>query len=180
MANLIDSYATSNVNTVTSVYGATGLPEASQSFTGNGSDIGSCVFNLTPTGSPTGNCYAKVYAHSGTFGTSSVPTGAVLATSDAIVASTATGDVTFTFSGVNQITVSNATKYCLAFEYSVDTGGFPRMDIGVDTTTPSHSGNAAYLQSGTWNAQASVDIPFLLYDNISSSPHSRLSILGVG
>jgi hypothetical protein len=77
-----------------------------QSFTGNGKPIGSATFLLSKIGTLTGNATAKVYSHSGTFGTSSVP-NTLLATSDtydsANVGYTWAAH-TLTFSGVNQIT----------------------------------------------------------------------------
>ena len=57
------------------------VPGTGQSFTGNGGTLDSCVFELGKSGSPTGNAVAKIYNHTGTYGTSSKPTGAALATS---------------------------------------------------------------------------------------------------
>jgi hypothetical protein len=64
-----------------------------QSFTGNGLVLNSATFRIIKNNSPTGNIYAKIYAHTGTFGTSSVPTGAALAISAAYDAATVPGPV---------------------------------------------------------------------------------------
>src|SRR5688572_28958602 len=100
---VIDSYSEANRDGSTAIHGG-GVEGMSQSFTGNGGTLGSVRLQLNKTGSPTGTAVVKVYAHSGTFGTDSVPTGAALATSDTFDVATLTGDlelITFMFSGDN-------------------------------------------------------------------------------
>ena len=118
-----------------------------QSFTGNGATIGSVMFQLKKVASPTGNAVAKIYAHSGTFGSSSVPTGTALATSDNFDVATLTTSLalsTLTFSGGNQITLTNGTNYVVTLEYS---GGDSNNYIQLtrDTSSPTHAGNNSEL-----------------------------------
>jgi hypothetical protein len=98
-----------------------GLIGIAQSFTGNGTALKYATFYLTRVGTAPGNLTAVLYAHSGTFGTSSLPSGAALATSDPIAASsisTTPGEVRFTFS--SPYTVAAGTHYviCLLFSQS--------------------------------------------------------------
>lgn len=119
---------------------------------------------LSKQGSPTGNAVAKIYAHSGTFGTSSVPTGTALATSGVFDVSTLSGAyamIDFTFTGIDKISLSGSTNYVLTFEYS---GGdaLNYVQLGTDATAPTHAGNESYLFSGSWN-NASDDAIFAIY-----------------
>lgn len=164
---LIDSYALSNQDGMFAIGASSSNPSVvGQSFTGNGGIINSATVMLSKTGSPTGNAVAKIYAHSGTFGTSSVPTGAALATSDTIDVSTLTTTIlprTFSFSGANQITVTNTTKYCLSIEYTSDGGGANYISAGTDGSSPSHAGNAYTDLVSAPTAISVLDVPFLLF-----------------
>jgi hypothetical protein len=160
---LDDSYSESNYTdgiAVTSAYN----PEVGQSFTSSGGTLNSVRLYLNKTGSPTGSAYAKIYAHSGTYGTSSVPTGAALATSDALNVATLTGSpvlTTLTFSGANKITLSPATYYVVTLSFTGGDGSnYP--SAGFDDSSPSHSGNAA-LYDGSWSGADTVDVIFYVY-----------------
>jgi hypothetical protein len=96
-------------------------------------------------GSPTGSMVAKLYAHDGTFGTSSVPTGEPLAVSRE---STFLGYTGLYFS--TPVLTENETKYVLVLEF---TGGDASNYIkeGVDNTSPTHEGNLS-TYNGSWSA----------------------------
>ena len=109
---------------------------------GNSYILTSCKFLLDKTGSPDAIMNAQVYDHSGTFGSTGVPTGAALAVSDNINASSFPGSfalVTITFSGVNQIILQPNTPYCIALVLnSVTTwGGGDQGYIEADTSAVS-------------------------------------------
>jgi len=136
-----------------------------QCFTATGVRIGRAVFYLSKVGSPTGNAVAKLYAGTGVFGTSMTPTGAALATSDNLDVSTLTGSfalITLTFSGANQFTMVNGTKYCLSLEYTNGSSG-NSIQIGRDTSAPSHAGNGIFHDTGGWSADSTYDVPFYVY-----------------
>lgn len=160
-----DSYAEANAGPSQELSGDTGaeVQGTGQSITGDGGTLASVEFYLNKVdGSPTGNAVAKIYAHSGTFGTSSVATGAALATSatfDVSVLTVTRELVEFIFSGGNQITLANGTKYCAVVEFS---GGDSSNSLGVaiDTSSPTHAGNQTYLFGGTWLAAAGADVIF--------------------
>ena len=161
--SVVDSYSESNYSGGGySVYSA--LPEYAQSFTGNGNTLDSAKFYLKKVGSPTGNVYAKIYAHTGTFGSGGTPTGSALAVSDAVDVSTiGTSNAlqTFSFSGANRITLANGTHYCVVISYSGGTAGVDFIIAGYDFTSPTHAGNAAYYDT-SWHA-TSPDICFYVY-----------------
>jgi hypothetical protein len=135
-----------------------------QSFTGNGSNITKAIFYLKKAGVPGGNAYAKLYAHSGTYGTSSVATGSALATSEAFDVSTLSGSVyqlkTFTFSSTYLL--ENGTHYVIGLEYTGGDGA-NQPSIAVDKTTKAHSGNPCYYYGGSFTAKTDGDMIFYVY-----------------
>lgn len=156
---------------------ATGLYNGSrtalgQSFTGTGIGISSVSFNFQVTGLPTGNIVAKIYAHSGVYGTSSIPTGSPLAVSDNLDSSTIGNDwFNLTFSGVNQIILTNGVLYVLVVEFSGGSLG-NEVQVVYDGSSPTHGGNMSYYD-GSWTADASSDMLFILYNtNVTSIPTS--------
>lgn len=102
-------------------------------------NIKSVQFYIKKYGSPTGNAVAKIYAVDHTVGTDSHPTGSALATSGNFDVSTLTTSyqwITFTFSS----TYVGTGDLAIVMEYSGGDGD-NYVNIGVDTSTPTHSGN---------------------------------------
>lgn len=178
---IIDSYSESNYSSsVTVISGSKEVSACGQSFTGSGSVLKSAQFYLRKNGSPTGNAYVKIYAetHSTAFGTDSLPTGSVLATSNALDVSTLTSSIQlkeFTFSGTGNILLSSGTKYIAVIEY---TNGNPWEDnilVGLDGTSPAHSGNGVYYD-GSWHYNNSIDYCFYIKtDNVGTKAWSNPS-----
>jgi len=170
MADIIDSYAESNYSGVS--YGISGYSShwkaIGQSFVlTEGKKITSCRFYLSRLGTLSGVCYAKIYAHTGTWGVNGKATGSSLGTSNPVVASSIAEGfnlVRFNFSGAEQFTPSDKVPYVLAFEYTVNNGNSNRIQAGVDTTTPSHVGNLCYKETN-WAVVFPVvaDTIFYLY-----------------
>ena len=165
---VIDSYSESNSDSEFNISGVPSAPNTScaQSFSGDGGTLNKATFYLKKADSPTGNAYAKIYAHSGTFGTSSIPTGSPLATSDALDVSSLTTSlalVEFPFTGENKITLADGTKYCISIEYSSGGGAFDtkRIIVGYDSVG-SHNGNFSNY-SDQWYIEASYDLCFYVY-----------------
>lgn len=142
-----------------------------QTFTGNGGMLGTAKWKLNQvnaSASPSLVLAAKVYAHSGTWGNSGVPTGAALATSDGVNATTLSASydwVTFSFSGANQVVLTNGTHYVVTLEIS---SGSPdpttTINLGVESFN-AHAGNHCYIWpygSTTWVAYAPYDTPFFV------------------
>jgi hypothetical protein len=120
-----------------------------QSFHGlSGAKIIAAQFHVKRQGSPSGNVYAKLYDHDGgTFGVDGEPTGAALATSDAIditTISTIAGWVEFVFSTPYTL---GSGDYFVSAEY---TGGNGSNQLHVEVSGNTHEGNRAELTSGVW------------------------------
>ena len=147
---------------------------AAQSFTCTyGITLHSCKFYLKKLGSyvETKSIYAKVYSHTGAYGTSSLP-GSLLATSDAVTVSslsTSLSLITFSFSGTNQITLSPNTYYVLDFDYTTATATDDYVQISYDYTSSSHSGNISDYGDGSWAATSGNDLCFYIYGS-STTP----------
>ena len=173
---LIDSYSESNQDWSSSVQ-TTYI--SGQSFTNvNPIILDSCKFYIKKSGSPTGNAVAKIYAHTGTYGTSSVPTGSALATSDNFdvsTLSTSYGLSTFNFSGADRITLSANTYYCIVLVYS---GGSSsnRIDLAEDDSSPTASGNkvSSSNSGSTWSATSGYDVCFYVYGYANASDTREL------
>jgi hypothetical protein len=178
---IVDSYSELNVNSYTGVqsFGDTnnqGLGGIGQSFTGDGGVLNSVKFYLSKGGTITGNAFVYIYEHSGTFGSSSVPTGSPLATSDAFDVSALTTSatlITFNFSGANKITLSNGTKYVVTIQYTGGSWPSNYIAVGQEAISSSHPGNICfYINSiSRWGVDPETDVCFYVYaDGPSSSP----------
>jgi len=171
---IIDSYSESNFSGPGYLYDE--YIKAGQSFTGDGGVLDSAIFYLLIAGSPTGYAYAKIYAHTGTFGTSSLPTGNALAVSDGVdvsgISNVAYELTTFNFKGANKITLTNGTKYVVTLEYeNGDASNY--LMYGQDGTSPTHAGNKCYYD-GSWHSLSSYDLCFYVYASDSTQPVNTL------
>jgi len=124
----------------------------------------SASFYLRKVNNPTGNAHAVIYAHTGTYGSTSEPTGAALATSDNFDVSTlgvGLSLINFTFSGANQINLTAGTYYVVAYENPAagNIDGANYISAGRDTTQ-SHSGNYGYYANGAWGNSSTIDTIF--------------------
>lgn len=157
----VDYYSESRRDSDGSMYSG-GNTALGQSFTGNGEKLSTARFFLRKFGTPTGNAVAKLYEHSGSFGSTGKPTGAALATSDTLDVSTLTstrGLVTFTFDGTYQLV--NGVNYFIVIEYS-GSNSSNNVQAGISFGTGNHAGNYAAYNSGTWNALSTSDLIFYI------------------
>ena len=166
---LIDSYSESNQNDTAYLY-AGYRTDYGQSFTSNGSALTTAKFYLKKSGSPTGNITFRVYAHSGTYGTSSLPTGPILDITGNLDSSTLTTSFALyelTFANNYQ---TNSGYYVVTVHYAggdVDN----KVIIGQDSSSPTHGGNVSYLpDGGSWTATNAYDNIFYIYGDTISSP----------
>lgn len=145
MAQIVDSYNLSDSIAWTL---DDNIKKIGQSFTNTSlSILNSCIFKLSKKSTPTGNINACIYAHSGTYGVSSLPTGTALATSDTInVSMINNGDNTFIFSGANKIILNPSTYYVVTLEYSDGTSSNGVYVFSKNVGT--HSGNPSMFQIG--------------------------------
>lgn len=177
---LIDSYSKDYQNTYSYIYGDNYYGHGCSFTNVNLCNLNSVIFYLAKFGYPTGNAVAKIYAHSGTYGASSLPTGSALAVSEPFDVSALTSSyqlITFNFTGVNRIALSAATYYCVTIEY---TGGDASNNIRVGTAAGVpvvHSGNTFWTDSG-WVVAATWDTCFYIYSldvpTITTEPASNI------
>ena len=175
-----DSYSETNQSSISA--SSTEGNQLGQSFTGTASDLSSCKFYLQKNdGGSTGTLRALLYAHTGIFGSGGTPTGPILATSDTINVtslSTSLGLVEFTFSGVEQYTMSSGTNYFILVELVADVND--NVNIGIDSSSPTHAGNGYFSPFGA----QTYDICFYVYsggallDKLSVTPDATFAGTG--
>ncbi|MHC1728059.1 MAG: hypothetical protein AB9866_18995 [Syntrophobacteraceae bacterium] len=159
MKTLIDSYSELNYATNLPLTDTTTM--AGQSFLGKYGYLNSTTWYLAKSVNGTGTIVAKLYAHSGTFGSSSLPTGDPIAISDPIDISSLSIDyslVTFYFPGVVLIQDIN---YVMVLEYTIGAES-SNVKVGLDTTTSGHAGNGMKY-SGSWSEYPNYDFCFYVY-----------------
>jgi hypothetical protein len=125
------------------------------------------TFNLRKVGSPTGAITCNVYAHSGVFGSSSVPTGATLLASSTFEAADLTTTyqtIEFGFPVVPIVELTASTNYVVALEKAVGDGS-NYVEIEGLATTGSHAGNRSQ-EVGTWSATATDDLGFTVFTTV--------------
>lgn len=170
MPNLCDSYSETNQNDVTSIYkvhpsATDDFSSMGQSFTGNGESLNSCkLYMKKATGSP-GLMIARLYEHTGTWGSSGVPTGAALDSSSSINASTlSTSFALVEFTGFSGYTLVNGTHYCIVVECLSGTWDVSNyVQLGLDTTSSAHAGNGIKYLNSAWGYYATYDHCFYVY-----------------
>lgn len=160
-ANVEGSYGSGNQDGVVAVSGGWNLRQA-QTFTVGISAVtlSRAIFYLQKIGSPTGNCYAKLYA---TTGVGTAPTGSPLATSNAVDVSTIGGSLgLIDFEFEDEYLMGVATTYGISFEYTGGDGS-NYVNIGMDNSSPGHSGEAYYYVS-SWTGPAGYDHVFYVHE----------------
>lgn len=146
----VDSYSESNKDINLGVGNGTQIKRGQAFACSQNCTLAACQFYLSKTGTPPGNMNAAIYAITGTFGTNSTGTGTALATSGVVTANSLTGSfalTTFTFSGVNLISLSGGVNYVVALEYSAGDGS-NSVTVGADNSSSTHAGNScSYISS---------------------------------
>jgi len=120
-------------------------------------------FKQQRLGSPTGNVIAKLWAHTGSFGSSSKPTGGALATSDAVditsIPSVSPGIIRFTFSIPYLLDAS--TYYVISC--SSNNGNSSNLIRIFYSSSGGHEGNLSYSSNeSAWSVIAGEDVGFIL------------------
>lgn len=144
----------------------------------NSCTLDSLIIDIKTTGSPSGSFQFEIYAISGTYGSTSIPTGAVLATSDSVSVASLSGTYTtqtIGFSGANRIAMTAGQQYALVCNYA--NTAFPNALLLKNKTPSFHGGNQSYKSAGTWNALGSYDCVFDLEGVSSASSFSPKRII---
>jgi len=160
---IVDSYGIENASN-TFAFTTGGSTSNGQSITGNGDKLGSVNFPLSKSAGTTGTFTAHLYAHSGVFGTSSIPTGSPIATSintiDIAGLSTYPTLTSCDFGFDGTYTLNDGTNYCIVLTATSLSG---TAYVWSDTTSTTHSGNRFYYSGSTWLASATFDTVFYVY-----------------
>ena len=133
----------------------------------NAYKISKVKFYLRKYGTPTGNLIVRLYAHTGTFGSSGIPTGSSLANGSSFsIASLTTSYqlIEFTFSGTHQYLMELNTAYCIQLEVTdgvLGSGNY--VMVGADFSTASHEGNQVRYLYSAWAYETTKDTCFYLY-----------------
>lgn len=162
IASISDSYSETNISGATGISSTLTYKKIGQSFVGNGNELDSVKLFLDKIGSPTGDLIVSVYAHSGTFGTSSVPTGSALASVTVDASTVTSGSNTFDFTGANRITLSNGVYYCVVIDAISVGDNSNYIQVSTDGTSPTHSGNIS-VYTTSWIASPATDLCFYVY-----------------
>lgn len=121
-----------------------------------------------------GNLYAKIYAHTGTFGTDGKPTGSALATSDAVafssVALYGTREVTLNFSSSNRILLEADTYYCVVIMSDTSSTGM-RIYLSYQEDPTNIYGTWSSSSDGSsWSVNTNMDMPYFVYGIEANDP----------
>jgi hypothetical protein len=169
---LIDAYSDTNANSNDIISNSGGVgTSAGQSFLVTAeTNLSKASMYIAKGGSPTGFVYAKLYNHTGTFGSTGIPTGNAKAVSDGInIATQVTGSnayVDFLFPS-RPLMVPN-TAYFIILEFLLgDASNY--LSLPKDTTSPTHAGNKAAGAAGSWGAFSTEDVIFSVYGWVPDS-----------
>lgn len=118
-------------------------------------DLVAIQWCLRKDASPTGSCYAKLYAHTGTFGSTGVPTGAALATVTKDVSTLSATPHWETFTLDTPYELAANTDYCIVYEFS---GGDAtnKTQMARDGSSPVDDGNSFYHYLGSYTPQTTT------------------------
>lgn len=148
------------------LYG-TAFNGSSQSFTPSvTAPVSSASMRLMRVGNPGGNITIGIAAHSGTYGTSSVP-GSVIVSKSVAASTVSTTKGMFNVQFDTNPVLNSGTRYVVYITY---TGGDASNYVAVyanqaapDVVNAEHPGNAALYISGSWSAVYRADAPFYVY-----------------
>jgi len=132
--------------------------------------LSSVSFWCKKGGSPNAIIKVALFTHSGTYGTSGVP-GTLIATSDTSLQVSGLGtsytEQSFTFSGVTLTGGSYFIGLYADSKVTLDSGN--PLYVDYDSTSPLPTGNFAYYYSGSWAADSTSDLRFIVYASLDNT-----------
>jgi hypothetical protein len=150
-----------------------------QSFKGNGGKLYGALFKLKKQSAPVGNLRCALYAHAGTYGTDSKPTGTLIEDSADVAMAGLNGSdyywTQFTFAGTTTLTAG--TNYTIVlYAKSVTTLNTSNYIQIYDciTSSTAHQGNYSNYASSAWAATATTD---LLFAVLSGNAGTTLAVV---
>jgi len=150
-----------------------------QSFIAKQSILQSATFFLRKVGLPEGTFRAYLYAHSGDFGESSVPTGDPLATSitEIKIEDLSTKTTPYVFEFADGFKMKDGEMYVIVVggEHTV-AGSNITIRISVDNATLKHPGNRSFSFGGDWSA-SNTDLIFYVNGLRYTAPENEPTVL---
>lgn len=168
----LDFYSESNYAATWGMASST-YTSAGQSIVGNGRKLNSIKFYLSKTAGATGAMTVELYAHSGTFGVSSLPAGTALATATVIDASTLnTSPALVEFTFPSPYTLEKDNYYCIILSYS----GSTQIGLGRDYSSPTAPGNfITFVGVYGWQSWPTNDAIYYIYTDGDAPLFDKLS-----
>lgn len=136
-----------------------------QSWTATGFEhfITRVRMKLKKLGAPTGNITCHIKAHSGAFGSASIPTGASLAAATVLDSTLlTTAYVEYEFQFLTPFPTVASTNYTVTLEKAVGDGSNHVLVEGL-AASGTHAGNRSQEVSAVWTPTAADDIDFEVY-----------------
>lgn len=165
-----DGYGVANDYCWPSSDGGASYPlEVGQTFTAVGGKLSTVAFSLQRVGNPAGSMTARLYAHTGTWG-SGAPDGLVpLAESEPVLASSLTTGYTwvrFSFPDPYQLTAGTHYVVVLRRDVAYDTSNHVRFAMWQGTLN--HPGNNVRLLApfDSWTVRTDREGLFRVYENV--------------
>lgn len=142
---------------------------AGQTFQTPPASISGVKFYLKQLGTATGNCYAVLYAHQGTYGVTGTPTGTSLATSDTVNAGTVVAtdydEVEFTFSTAYP---SNFGIYGVGLHYHSASDGDNTLYMARGLATDHPGVSFIYTTAGGYVTDSANDAGFAVLGTLAN------------
>ena len=166
---LADSYPSTNQSSFTQL-GAALNAAVGQSFLGTGGSLVRVAFHVSATtGTPIGNVFASIYAHTGTFGSTGTATGSPLATSATVACSSITPPAMVDFTFDPPVTLDSGVPYVVAVSLDTAQTTGNRVQFGIDATSPTHAGTHQFFNATSWASTATNDTIFEVYTASSTA-----------
>lgn len=163
--SLADGYGEANYGVTVNANSAVNL--VGQTFLGNGGALTRAGFWMSKAGTPAGNMWAAIYAHTGTYGVNGVGTGPALATSTIRAQSTLQAPATalrwedFVFDGT--FTLDAGTPYVLVIAVDTWISSANTYNAGSDASAPTHPGTRVNYNGTIWSSNSSQDLIFRVF-----------------
>lgn len=137
----------------------------------NSTYINRAVLNMYKQGTVLeSSIYCYLYSTSGTPPNAEPSTllGAANPVSTSVLGTNNQGLVSFSFEGIEQYHMEASTWYAILGHHADDIGDADTVRWGIDSTSPTHPGNAARADDvggtpGSWSAESGTDKPFYIY-----------------
>ncbi len=175
------SSSTSPINIVHPSASLTLRSAVAQSILSDGKPVQVIGFKMYKAGAPVGVLKAAIYAHTGTFGSGGLPTGAPIAVSDTTVAMedmSTTVQLWYFFIFSTPVALTNGTNYCVVvYADSATTLNASNYVNVMLTSGGPHPGNYARFMNSIWSTVAGFDTLFKYYEDYTDDAEDQALVI---